>query len=436
MSGGLAAELPSRIRVLVLTRWAGGGCSEHDLLEPAGCMALVKKHYDQLGFSPFFTMEGSPFFETKRLRNHQKSFGSDDEPSNVWNTTFTCPVSGRNVSSAFARSLIEISDLSKDLRRSEGTRDCFVVDGRLVFATKEASQISAAMGVMVAITLGILPTVKRPENPIPSLSRCEEWRSTPFRPGAPCYLYELDLTLPTTGESLIAHDMGMDPDDCTRLGVLFPVDVARATAEVGISADVVLTSKSRKTPCKVNLLKPQTIDAFHSANALDSLALFNRILTDWKNYGLGYEKREFRTGTSGVGHREARTYMFVPLAAGRSPEIDWDIIETEVKSQSEPMQSSQVAQFLNRVVIHKARRQRYLLHTHEEISGDPVFVNSPFPSHNFSDSKVATWQRKFNLDIRSASYADYFRCRYGAFVRCWFCGDVMIACFLKVIQTW
>ena len=278
------------------------------------------------------------------------------------------------------------------------------------------------------------------------------WKTLPLEANTPVYLYELTLL----------DEPPKDDDGCTtasapliatRVGVLFPVDLQEYAVSSSSSSSSSLSSfettfsrtKSHQdnSALVVRLTFCGAIRQGLSCEQRDDLIHMNhRVLSmmDWKNYGLGYHKEPTEARSCCDDYDSASnngwwySYLFCPLHS-QSPSriisdhttaaaaIDWNLLRCERRRQSAPFldiisgrsDGSNVnllddVMIQNRMVLHRKLRYRILGVARN------LTALSPFPCNNISAERLQSLHANYNLDLKTATFADYYEKRYGAYV--------------------
>lgn len=252
-----------------------------------------------------------------------------------------------------------------------------------------------------------------------------EWKTLPFEAQTPVYLYELTLLdEPENDDGAISAALLSAPLISTRMGVLFPVDLRQHATEESFETTFSKTKNDKDDSVLVARLTFRlTIREGLSCEQLADLIYMNRVLLNWKNYGVGYHKVSTETGamrSSGSANGLLSTYLFCPLIQTENTRnnhaaisVDWNMLRCERRREAALLiDKSKVDMddiIQNRMVVHRKLRYRLVGLAHD------MTALSPFPCDNLSAERLQSLREKYNLDLQAATFADYYEKKYGAY---------------------
>ena len=279
-----------------------------------------------------------------------------------------------------------------------------------------------------------------------------EWKNLPFCSGQPAFCYKLTIR-PSEQQQTSDNKKQIEKQTLLAeitLGLVVPIDLLevsrlafRDTEQEHFEATFTLPSKLGVTvnpnPWIVELSDKYCVaPTGFSLDQLNQLRHFHRVLLNWKNYGLSYEKEmdeallhKLQKAPS-LGDCSASTGFFVPITEQHCREcspsyrIDWSLIRHEVQRETIPFLQHLASQretgldsssFLdnlaqNHVLLHRSLRHRLVGRSNN------LTAQSPFPSQlqDLTEGKINFFLRRHDLDLRTATYAEYFEKRYGMFI--------------------
>jgi len=375
----------------------------------------------------------------------------------LWRCSFRCPLTGSEVSSSLPFSLLErpgFEEFQQLIKKKFG--DYVICHEKACFCLKKAAKKSCALAMLITMLTDKpfedMAAMQAPKSPIFSPGKdpvsdhaggiffstwINEWVSVPFEPLRPSYLYEMAF-FTESGAPWTMKMWNLDESNATRIGILFAVDIDklgkgsseseglhRAVFSVDNGGGRITVQLRNRT-----VIAPIT-DKAASCRSLASLKQVNRAIMSWKSYGIGFHKEaeEKASRYCRASDLDGRTYLFVPLKATETTlRIDWDVIDDEVSlrarsivdandslSQEETSAampaSSLERDLFNKILVH--RKIRYIAtHGEQSING-----HSRFPAFGLTDAKIERMIRRYDLDLRNASFCDYYLKRYGTFVK-------------------
>lgn len=246
-----------------------------------------------------------------------------------------------------------------------------------------------------------------------------EWTTIRFQPDQIGFLYELSVVSPEQQNAPEVEQLLQRYSTNERIGLLFPTDLRNSTFQRAERhrVDVSLPASGVKLDCQLSFLSVVQEELLNE-HKLQNLIDFHRVLLDWKNYGVGYHKERDSAHVQ-EDAAEGATYLIVPLLSS-SPltpsTIDWDLIDREVNQRSTAfLQYRQpLDEVANRYLVEHRKIRYRLLGTLGTSRADGLTAKSKFPTNDgVSADKIAHFQRSYGLDLRSATFAEYFERRYG-----------------------
>jgi len=241
-----------------------------------------------------------------------------------------------------------------------------------------------------------------------------EWKSVPFQPDCPVFLYQLDLMRDNMGhleeKSAVPH-----------LGILFSVDLW----EMSYLADTHRCRANHSFECtfkvhkdnerkwKARITASHLIESGLSEIQLGDLRHFHRVLLDWKNYWR-YPVKFNKRKPPATHDPASQSCLFVPLKKSRlktddaNDWIDWNLVHNEIYHASISLSlktGNEMDQiFKEHIVLHRDIQYRVLRKSLE------LNATSPFPAQDEEgkEEKLAYHLEKYQLDLTSATFADYF----------------------------
>ena len=311
-----------------------------------------------------------------------------------WKASIRCPATGRSLSSSFLWSvyMLDASDRQTYPTLCTFLQNTEVTGSSVWFSRKADSQRACVVGLMALWSIGQWARIFAPKKPLPlpvvdesipvSDDNWTTWTSHPWQ-STLGYLFRLDVH--DCGESM----RDKQHDTPSSMGLLFPLDIARL-----IERNDIAFSSPDATP-RIRLVHLGPV----SSVPLEALKYFNALLCDWKNYGL-WPCKDLDTVSTG------RTYFVVPLT--ESDDVAWTMILQSVCGTTRPFHPAGRPREYDCLVLH--RKLRYIIRpTH----GEPLTASSPFPADCVSDKKRAHFLRRYKIDLRNTTYAEYYHKRYG-----------------------
>ncbi|KAL7581561.1 hypothetical protein ACA910_022124 [Epithemia clementina (nom. ined.)] len=287
-----------------------------------------------------------------------------------------------------------------------------------------------------------------------------KWKNLPFCTGQPAFCYKLKI-IPQHSEQQTKSEKGAIQKASlwhqdVSLGLLLPIDLwefcSRAFHETNTSKDPFFEASfnlpfkpgvvDNHTPWKVRLSEKSYVEPNgFSDEQLAQLRHFQRVLLNWKNYGVGRDKELDETMLYKLQEAPnllqedafASTCLFVPIIEARQSagyQIDWNMIDQEVRRETTSLMEQEVSW---RTSVNKhddnvpfldfLSQSHVLLHRnirHRLVGTSDLTALSPFPSQvqDLTETKINNFLRRHQLDLRTATYADYFEKRYAMHVKC------------------
>ena len=184
----------------------------------------------------------------------------------------------------------------------------------------------------------------------------------PFSANQNHFLYELSICLIDSGEDWICKKMELEEGSQTRIGMLFSRDIAQRTPVCqacerhfcGLNIDF---HRSESETLSIQL-KDRKILSLNDEQ-ICCLTLFNKLLHEWKNFGvMKMERLKVTLDHEGKGRR---SYMLVPLVwDSRTLAINWKLIKSCLGEEMVRYCAVPRTQLHNRLWKHR-KRDRYIL---------------------------------------------------------------------------